>query len=84
MHYKDGTPANIGDVLKTPEGRIGTVVHIMPGCESCNAQVAAVKVSTPEKVYYHAAVTAINNPGDLKFAWVEVLTVTLGECEKVV
>jgi len=51
-HYKDGGPAYVGDVLKTVDGRIGTVVNIMPSCTACNAQVALMKVSTPETVYY--------------------------------
>lgn len=48
MHYKDGTPAKIGDVVKGPHpngpddsGRtiIGTVIAAYPGADSCNINV---------------------------------------------
>lgn len=53
MHYKDGTPAQIGDVVKgkgynvkDKDGKlkeiIGTVVGLTPGSQSCNIQVAHV------------------------------------------
>ena len=54
MHYKDGTPAQIGDVVKgtgynvrdkdnnlTPI--VGTVVGLTPGQQVCNIQVAFVQ-----------------------------------------
>lgn len=51
MHYKDGTPAQIGDYvkgtgynLKTQDGKlkvfVGRVVGLTPGSASCNIQVA--------------------------------------------
>ena len=82
-HYKDGGPAYVGDVLKTVDGRIGTVVNIMPSCTACNAQVALMKVSTPETVYYQADVKVIQTPEGFRFASIEIVTVTLGVCEKV-
>jgi hypothetical protein len=47
VHYKDGTEAKIGDIVK---GRgynvqreiVGTVVGLTPGSASCNIQVAHV------------------------------------------
>jgi len=55
-HYKDGTPAKVGDVVrgkgynvKGPDGQLkeitGVVVHINPGSESCNLQVEFVEIS---------------------------------------
>jgi hypothetical protein len=44
MHYKDGTEAKLGDVVKG-EGYnvkgviVGTVVHLTPGSEACNIQI---------------------------------------------
>lgn len=82
MHYKDGRLANAGDVLKTINGRIGTIVSIMPGCKACNAQVAVHRVSTPEKVYHHVDVKVIHSSEGLRFISTEIITETLGECEK--
>ena len=53
MHYKDGTPAQVHDVVrgkgynvKGPDGQLaeitGTVVGLSPGTESCNIQIARV------------------------------------------
>jgi len=54
-HYKDGTPAKVGDVVrgkgynvKGPDGQLkeitGIVVHVQPG-PTCNLQVAFAEVS---------------------------------------
>lgn len=58
-HYKDGTEAKVGDVVKGKgynvkdalgnlKEFIGTVVGITPGSESCNIQVAYVVTSEVE------------------------------------
>ncbi len=47
-HYRDGTPAMAGDIVK---GRgynvkheiIGRVLRVTPGAETCNLQVACVE-----------------------------------------
>lgn len=47
MHYKDGTPARIGDVVKlAPEAEkgygekfVGLLTHANPGTMQCNGQV---------------------------------------------
>lgn len=44
-HYKDGTAAKVGDVIKgkpynTPHEVVGVVVGITPDSESCNLRVA--------------------------------------------
>jgi hypothetical protein len=52
-HYRDGTPATVGDVVRgrgynvkdekgSPAEFTGTVVGITPGSQSCNIQVAHV------------------------------------------
>ena len=56
-HYKDGTEAKVGDVVKgkpynTPCEVVGTVVQITPGSESCNLVVAFThveRISTEEQ-----------------------------------
>jgi len=53
-HYKDGTPAKVGDVVrgkgynvKGPDGKlaeiIGQVLSVTPGAENCNIQLAYFK-----------------------------------------
>jgi hypothetical protein len=48
-HYKDGTPAQVGDLVKgkpynTPREIVGEVISVTPGSESCNCMVAFVEV----------------------------------------
>lgn len=50
MHYKDGTEAKVGDVVKGTVynyGRgkeiVGTMISITPGSDSCNCQVAFMR-----------------------------------------
>lgn len=44
MHYKDGTPAKVGDYVKGPgygaKAIVGQVQSVTPGSASCNASVA--------------------------------------------
>lgn len=49
MHYKDGTPAAIGDTVKgkpynTPKEIVGIMVSITLGSESCNCKVAFLEL----------------------------------------
>lgn len=64
-HYKDGTEAQLGDVVKGrgynvkgPDGKlaelVGTVVAIEPGSDTCNVEIA-----------YH---TVARLPDDFQFA----------------
>lgn len=44
-HYKDGTEAKVGDIIKgkpynTPHEVVGVVVRVTPDSESCNLVVA--------------------------------------------
>ncbi len=48
-HYKDGTPASLGDTVKgrpynTPREVIGTVVGITPSMDTCNLEVAFMEL----------------------------------------
>lgn len=53
MHYKDGTIAQVGDLVKGTTYNtggvvvVGTLVGITPGVESCNARVALAFVKSP-------------------------------------
>lgn len=81
MHYADGTPASIGDVVHAPikEGMfgnevIGILVHGTPAAGTCNAQlqVVARRVVSPHG----------------KSAWQPFTLqydqcVTIGECNKI-
>ena len=47
-HYKDGTPAQIGDAVRgkgynLPDEFTGIVVNIKPGQEACNVTVLTVR-----------------------------------------
>lgn len=53
-HYKDGTEANVGDLVKgrgynVPHEIIGRVVNVRPG-ESCTLSVAYVGIKT--KIFF--------------------------------
>lgn len=48
MHYKDGTPAQHGDIVRgkgynIPYEVIGPVIGLVPGTDSCNIRVAVIK-----------------------------------------
>lgn len=49
MHYQDGTPAQLGDIVRgqgynLPHEIIGTVVGLIPGAISCNLRVTTTRV----------------------------------------
>jgi hypothetical protein len=52
-HYKDGTEAQVGDVVigKDYEGKtvVGHVNHIYPGSTTCNMQISTI-VQAPQVV----------------------------------
>lgn len=55
-HYKDGTEAKVGDVVKgkgynIPHEIIGTVVSIQPNADACNLRVAVAKVTSITQCY---------------------------------
>jgi hypothetical protein len=76
MHFKDGTPANIGDIVKVKDygsTLIGVLVRKSAGSSTCNGSVdVIVKIDDGDgtRVVTHA-----------KYATPQ--TVTLGECEKI-
>jgi len=48
-HYKDGTEAKVGDIVRgkpynTPHEIVGEIISITPGVESCNCVVAFAEV----------------------------------------
>lgn len=60
-HYKDGTEAKLGDVIKgtpynTPHEVIGVVTGITPNSEACNLRVAFAR---PATVRHHARMIAV-------------------------
>jgi len=55
MHYKDGTPAAVGDQIKgkpynTDHEIVGIMTSITPGADSCNCKVAFVEVKNLDEV----------------------------------
>jgi len=75
MHYKDGSEAKVGDVVKFPRWKsggnvpdAGTLTHITPGSQSCNGQVYRVRFHYPE-------------PTEQPLVDTQNHCVTLGECE---
>lgn len=58
MHYKDGTPAAIGDQVKgkpynTDHEIAGVMVSITPGSDSCNCKVAFLEVIPLDQAGYN-------------------------------
>ena len=54
-HYADGTPAEVGDLVRGKTYNyatevVGTVIHISPGTEQCNCQVAFCDVRPAESL----------------------------------
>lgn len=45
MHYKDGTPANLGDVVQNDNGAIGIVIGGTIGSDYCSTQVVKFEPS---------------------------------------
>lgn len=48
-HYRDGTPAQVGDLVKgkpynTPREIVGEIISVTPGSESCNCMVAFAEI----------------------------------------
>ena len=76
-HYKDGTPAKIGDLVKrvgynvkTPDGTpaviVGTLVGIVPDSHACNVRVAHATVEIlPEGFVF--ADTSLYHPNATMF-----------------
>lgn len=44
MHYKDGTEAKLGDIIKLPDGEVGVLVGGSPGATACNITALRSKV----------------------------------------
>jgi len=58
MHYKDGTIATIGDVVKgkpynTDREVVGVMISITSGSDSCNCKVAFLEVVSLDKAGYN-------------------------------
>lgn len=52
MHYKDGTPAHLGDIARgrgynLPHDVQGVVVGLTPGSEACSIHVATLRTAQP-------------------------------------
>ena len=52
MHYKDGTEAKVGDIVKgkgynIKHEIIGKIIGITPGAKTCNCTIACVCQFTP-------------------------------------
>jgi hypothetical protein len=86
-HYADGTPANVGDVVKgkgynakDQQGNlkeiIGVVAHVMPGSTACNIQVMHDIRPLPEGAAQHVTVNAFVIHGRLWEAKLEY-----GQCD---
>ncbi len=58
MHYKDGTLAKVGDMVKgktynQPNVIAGTMVSITPGHDSCNCKIAYIEISDLDKIGFN-------------------------------
>jgi hypothetical protein len=78
-HYKDGSPARVGDLVKgkpynTHHEVVGEVVSISPGREICNCQVAFVERFEPEAPSFYAKSVIVpgNATGELIILGVRV------------
>ena len=43
MHYKDGTPVTLGDIIKSPSGLVGMVIGGTVGSTACNLNAVVFK-----------------------------------------
>ena len=75
MHYKDGTPAAIGDQVygkayNTDHPIAGVIVAIKPGSDACNCEVAFNEVVELENIHQAAnrngLVHSYHDPSDGK------------------
>jgi hypothetical protein len=69
MHYKDGTEARVGDqvagkLYNTEGTRIGVIVSVTPGTESCNAMVTFHETVPIDDQQMAAHTAAPWEPGD--------------------
>jgi hypothetical protein len=78
-HYKDGSPARVGDLVKgkpynTHHEVVGEVVSIIPGTETCNCQVVFVERYQPEALsfYGRSVIVFRNATGELIFFGLQV------------
>jgi len=83
MHYKDGTPAAIGDVVKgkpynTPNEVVGTMVYIKAGLETCNCRVAFLELVEVINVLDHQQLIAIKGADGISRAI--ITRIDYGQC----
>jgi hypothetical protein len=79
LHYKDGTPAQVGDLVKgkpydTHHEVVGEIVSITPSAEGCNCQIAFVERFQPEaaSIYVRSVIMLRNVTGELTFLGLKV------------
>lgn len=82
MHYKDGTPVEVGDICKGMDNSpiAGIVVHLMPGSDICNMVVQITKEAI-ELGYYPENMLVVMEDGIRRFLRTTMTTVTAGEFE---
>ena len=49
MHYKDGTPAKLGDIVQHDSGTVGIVIGGQIGNDYCSTQVVTFKPTLTER-----------------------------------
>jgi len=79
MHYKDGTEAKVGDLVKgttynTPKGsiQIGVMLGITPGSSACNCRVAIPRIVPCDPMPLGRS-PKVNGPDDLGSPFVAAL-----------
>lgn len=70
-HFRDGTPAAIGDKVKgkpynTPHEVVGEIIHIIPNSDECNCTVAFAEVLNVENAPYGATGHVVSIDGEQK------------------
>lgn len=77
MHYSDGTPAKHGDLVIKKESHansfevVGVVVQIVPGGDTCNAQIVPLAIRQKDSGAAWTPVASSN-----------IWSVTLKDCTK--
>lgn len=85
-HYKDGSEAKVGDLVKglSYDGTEirGEVVDIFPGCDTCNMSIVTTNVVPVDQVFPGLAALVVKQEPRLA-AVTGLGTYTVGEFEKI-
>lgn len=88
-HFKDGTPAAIGDKVKgkpynTPHEVVGIITSITPDMDSCNCKVAFVEIADIDTVTYGVCMVTVDSSAVKRFLIIKEDYGAIKDFEKIV